>query len=129
MIRPIFSLVGSDHTVEIAGVRFLGFNEGNGRKLVLTLVFFLILYLLSKALCLLANLTGGKRQCIAFWTRQGISLITFLLGIAGFVSVWFDNPARLATGAGLVAAGPAFALQKVITSFACYSARQDLQRR
>ena len=68
----------------------------------------------------LAEKVGGKRQRIAFWTRQGIGLVTFLLGIAGFVSIWFDNPARLATGAGLVAAGLAFALQKVITSFAGY---------
>jgi small-conductance mechanosensitive channel len=32
----------------------------------------------------------------------------------------FDNPARLATGAGLIGAGIAFALQKVVTSFAGY---------
>jgi small-conductance mechanosensitive channel len=38
----------------------------------------------------------------------------------GFISIWFDNPARLATGAGLVGAGLAFALQKVITSIAGY---------
>jgi small-conductance mechanosensitive channel len=43
-----------------------------------------------------------------------------VLGILGFVSIWFDNPARLATGLGLVGAGLAFALQKVITSFAGY---------
>ena len=120
VIGPIFSLVGSDHTLEVAGIRLLGFNEANGRKLVLTLVFFLILYLLSKALRFLANQVGGKRQRVAFWTRQAISLITFVLGVTGFISVWFDNPARLATGAGLVAAGLAFALQKVITSFAGY---------
>jgi len=119
-INPMFSLVGSDHTLEIAGVRLLGFNQANGRKLVLTVILFSILYLLSKGLRFLANQVGGKRQRVAFWTRQGISLVTFLLGIAGFVSIWFDNPARLATGAGLVAAGLAFALQKVITSFAGY---------
>jgi small-conductance mechanosensitive channel len=95
-ISPIFSLVGSDHTLEIAGVRLLGFNEANGRKLVLTVILFSILYLLSKSLRFLANQVGGKRQRVAFWTRQGI------------------------TGAGLVAAGLAFALQKVITSFAGY---------
>jgi hypothetical protein len=88
-IGPIFSLVGSDHTLEIAGVRLLGFNEANGRKLVLSVILFSILYLLSKSLRFLANQVGGKRQRIAFWTRQGISLVTFLLGIAGFVSIWF----------------------------------------
>jgi len=38
----------------------------------------------------------------------------------GFVSIWFDNPSRLATGVGLVGAGLAFAMQKVVTSFAGY---------
>jgi small-conductance mechanosensitive channel len=42
------------------------------------------------------------------------------MGLIGFVSIWFDNPARLATGLGLVGAGLAFALQQVITSFAGY---------
>ncbi len=120
MPGPIVSLVGPEHTVQVAGVKLLGFNEANGRKLVLTLVFFLVLYLLSKSLRLVAKKVGGARQSIAFWTRQGIGLATFVLGVVGFVSVWFDNPARLATGAGLVAAGLAFALQKVITSFAGY---------
>lgn len=36
------------------------------------------------------------------------------------VSIWFDDPARLATGLGLVTAGLAFALQKVITAIAGY---------
>jgi small-conductance mechanosensitive channel len=40
--------------------------------------------------------------------------------IIGFISIWFDNPARLATFAGLVTAGIAFALQKVITALAGY---------
>jgi len=34
--------------------------------------------------------------------------------------VWFDNPARLATGIGLVTAGLAVALQRVVTAFAAY---------
>ena len=55
-----------------------------------------------------------------FWIRQAISLITFVLAALGFLSIWFDNPTRLATGAGLVGAGIAFALQQVITSFAGY---------
>jgi small-conductance mechanosensitive channel len=61
-----------------------------------------------------------SRQRTAFWTRQGINLTMFLLGVVGFLSIWFDNPTRLATGLGLVGAGLAFALQKVVTSFAGY---------
>jgi small-conductance mechanosensitive channel len=36
------------------------------------------------------------------------------------MSIWFDDPGRLATGIGLVSAGLAFALQKVVTSLAGY---------
>jgi len=36
------------------------------------------------------------------------------------MSIWFDNPARLATAVGLVGAGIAFALQRVITAVAGY---------
>ncbi len=38
----------------------------------------------------------------------------------GLLSIWFNDPTRLATAFGLVSAGVAFALQKVITSLAGY---------
>ena len=107
--------------VEIFGIRLLGIDAHNGRKLLFTACFFIVLYVLSKALGALAHFVGGRSgRRGAFWTRQGVSLLTFLLALLGFVSIWFDNPARLATGVGLVGAGLAFALQKVITSFAGY---------
>ena len=62
MLGRIVSLAGPDHTVQIAGVKLLGFNETNGRKLLLTLIFFLILYLLSKTLRFIAKKVGGARQ-------------------------------------------------------------------
>jgi small-conductance mechanosensitive channel len=40
--------------------------------------------------------------------------------VFGIISIWFDDPARLATAAGLVSAGLAIALQRVITAFAGY---------
>jgi len=74
-------------------------------------MFFLLLLLISKALRFLArNTRGHAGNKITFWTRQGISLLTFVVGLLGFVSIWFDNPARLATGVALVGAGLAFAL-------------------
>ena len=47
-------------------------------------------------------------------------MIVALLMILGVVSIWFEDPTRLATALGLVAAGLSFALQKVITSLAGY---------
>lgn len=120
MSGPFVSFTGPEHTVQIAGVKLLGVNASSAHKLLFTFVFFLILYLLSKILRFIAQKVGGARQKTAFWTKQGISLISVLLGLVGFVSIWFDNPARLATGVGLIGAGLAFALQQVITSFAGY---------
>ena len=121
MTSPIFQLVGPSRNVELFGLRLLGVDAQNGHKLIFTLLFFMLLYLISKGLRALAHVIGGRSgRRGAFWTRQGVSLTTFLLGGLGFVSIWFDNPARLATGIGLVGAGLAFALQKVITSFAGY---------
>ncbi|MBV8828937.1 MAG: mechanosensitive ion channel [Acidobacteriaceae bacterium] len=40
--------------------------------------------------------------------------------LVGLVSIWFDNPGTLTTAAGLVTAGLAFALQRVVTAFAGY---------
>jgi small-conductance mechanosensitive channel len=120
MAAPLFELVGNNHTVQIAGIRMLGVNAENGRKLLFTVIFLIVLYLINKLLRTIAGKFGGDRQRIAFWTRQGISLLMFLIAVVALVSIWFDNPSRLATGAGLVGAGLAFAMQKVVTSFAGY---------
>lgn len=121
MIIPPVQLADSTQNVQVFGVRLLGVDAHNGRKLLMTVVFFAFLYLVSWVLGKVSHLAvSGTQKRAAFWSRQGVSLITFILGLLGFVSIWFDNPARLATGVGLVGAGLAFALQKVITSFAGY---------
>ncbi len=55
-----------------------------------------------------------------FWFRQGVNIGTTVLLILGLLSIWFDDPTRLATALGLVTAGLAFALQKVVTAIAGY---------
>jgi small-conductance mechanosensitive channel len=49
-----------------------------------------------------------------------LGIATAGLIVLSLLSIWFDDPARLATGVGLVSAGLAFALQKVVTSLAGY---------
>ena len=107
-------------SLQIGGVKLLGFDTQHGHKLLVTVVFFAILYLIGLILRVTARALGGERQKTAFWTHQGISLLLFIVGILGFLSIWFDNPTRLATGLGLLSAGLAFAMQKVVTSFAGY---------
>ena len=42
--------------------------------------------------------------------RQAISLLGVLLLLLGLLSIWFNDPSRLAIAIGLVSAGLAFAL-------------------
>jgi small-conductance mechanosensitive channel len=49
-----------------------------------------------------------------------VSLVVAAVAAIGFVSIWFDDPANLTTAVGLVTAGLAFALQRVVTALAGY---------
>ena len=121
MQAPWFQLVGPSRNAQVFGIRLLGVDARNAHKLLLSLVFLALVWLIRTILQSIAKAVRTRESKTAvFWTGQGISLLTFALGILGLMSIWFDNPARLATGVGLVGAGLAFALQKVITSFAGY---------
>jgi small-conductance mechanosensitive channel len=65
-------------------------------------------------------LKAHPNEKVRFWTWQIISLVSGALLVLGVVSIWFEDPRRLTTAMGLVTAGLAFALQKVVTSFAGY---------
>lgn len=111
-------------TIEVFGqeIRLLFLTEENGTKLVLTAVLVLALLLLrwlARGTSRLV-LRGVRNERARFWSRQGINLVVAVLLLLGFLSIWFDDPGRLATGIGLVTAGLAFALQKVITALAGY---------
>ena len=110
--------------MHLLGINWLGLNAENLRKLGLSLGFILAVVVIHYVLRVLnrAVLPGHRPQILRarFWVRQGIQLFTAILGILGLISIWFDNPARLATAFGLVTAGIAFALQRVITAFAGY---------
>ncbi len=108
--------------MDIFGIRFVGINAENGRKLLLTLAFILVVWLVRRGLHALTRrgLRGPANEQARFWTRQAINLGTTLLLILGFLSIWFDDPTRLATALGLVTAGLVFALQRVVTAVAGY---------
>ncbi len=109
--------------MELLGIRLVGFNEVTGDKVLLTIGLLLVLWLLrSVATALLGRVdaSGDRASRVGFWARQGLSLLVAALALIGFVSIWFDNPANLTTAVGLMTAGLAFALQKVVTSLAGY---------
>ncbi len=118
----IFKIVPPNGAVEILGVKLVGVTAENGMKLLFSVGFVLLTLLLASGLrWLTGRLLRGRRDVrVAFWTRQAIHLITTVLLLLGLVSVWFDDPTRLTTALGLVTAGLAFALQKVVTSAAGY---------
>ena len=58
MGQPLIQLVGPNHSLQIDGVKLLGFDLNNGRKLLLTAIFFLFLYLLGKLLRFIAQKVG-----------------------------------------------------------------------
>lgn len=108
--------------MEVFGTKLIGITPHNGRKLLITLCFIAIAVTLHLTLKFLARtvLRNHRNRKIVFWVRQGISVFLALLVLISILSIWFDNPTRLATFMGLVTAGVAFALQKPISALAGY---------
>ena len=114
-------LVGPTQAVEIFGIKLVGVNAENGWKLLATIAFIAVVLLLGAALRRVAH-AGLRRRGgpVDFWTRQAIRLASAVVLLVGIASIWFDDPTRLATALGLITAGLAFALQKVVTAVAGY---------
>ncbi|MDQ2802877.1 MAG: mechanosensitive ion channel family protein, partial [Pseudomonadota bacterium] len=106
------------------GITWVGVSEQNGRKLLLSVGFLIAILLLRSALRLVVRsaLRGESDQRLHahFWTHQAVNLVAALLIVLGLISIWFEDPARMATAFGLVSAGLAFALQRVVTALAGY---------
>ncbi len=116
----IITLVGPHQSLQIFGVRLVGFNADNARKLLFSGAFLVAVWLSGRVLKWMTRGGGDAHERRAFWTRQGISIAVTLINMIGLLSIWFDDPARLATALGLVTAGLAFALQRVVTAIAGY---------
>lgn len=121
-MEQILEFVGPQRAVQLFGIRLVGMNAENGKKVLFTFVFIFAVWGISRILKILARrIVGGpKRERVYFWSRQAINIFSALILVLGVASIWFDDPTRLATALGLITAGLAFALQKVVTSFAGY---------
>ena len=117
-MRDIIKLVGPHRSLQIVGVNLVGFNADNGRKILFSCAFLIAVWLTGRLSKWMTRGSDASNERRAFWTRQGISIAVALVNIVGLLSIWFDDPTRLATALGLVTAGLAFALQRVVTVFA-----------
>jgi small-conductance mechanosensitive channel len=115
-------LVPPNQAVQILDVKLVGVNAENGKKLLFTLAFMLAIWLLARLARLIVYrlLAGTGRERVRFWARQAIQLSTAVVLLLGIASIWFDDPTRLTTALGLISAGLAFALQKVVSAVAGY---------
>ena len=112
----------SPDAVRIFGVTLIGATPHNLHKLLLTLGFIAVAWIFAWALRQILKLFIGTQAGtrFQFWAKQGVSLVVAGIVILGIMSIWFDNPAQLASALGLIGAGLAFALQRVITAVAGY---------
>jgi small-conductance mechanosensitive channel len=108
---------------QLFDITLVGATPDNGKKLLLTIFLIAVVLLFATVGRRLLAGTLGQRARLnrfRFWARQVVALTAGAILILGIVSIWFDDPTRLATALGLVTAGIAFALQRVITAIAGY---------
>ena len=111
-------------SMEFLGITWVGVTAENGRKVLASLVLLSAILVASSlirfAVGLVLSRTDHATVQTMFWTRQAVSLAAAVGLLFGLLSIWFSEPARLATAFGLMSAGLAFALQQVITAVAGY---------
>lgn len=112
----------ANEPIEVFGIRLVGITAESGRKLLLSIAVIVTVLILRKLLrhVVEGTLRGERFVRARFWVRQALSLLAATVMAIVLVSLWFDDPSRLTTALGLVTAGLAFALQKVVTAVAGY---------
>ena len=115
-------LQNSVHAPTFLGVPLIGLSSDAGRKLLLSLIAAVVLSGAGNVLGVLAQRLppSGRHSRAGFWVRQAVHLLTAAAFVVVLLSIWFDDPSRLATVLGILSAGLAIALQRVIVSFAAY---------
>jgi small-conductance mechanosensitive channel len=121
MMSSAIQFVGKDHVLQLFGVRLVGVTPENGKKLLISVIFVLLLIVGNWLLHAFAAALFGRRTGRAhFWAKQVIRLTIAVFLITGTLSIWFNDPGRLGEAAAFVTAGLAIASQKVITAASAY---------
>jgi len=121
-MQSIVQLAGPDRTVELLGVRLIGLNADTGRKLLMSVAVLVVAWALGRGLKALIRASQRRHRDVRarFWSTHAVSIGTTIVVSLVLVSIWFDDPRGLAMPAGLLTAGLAVALQRVITAVAGY---------
>jgi small-conductance mechanosensitive channel len=105
----------------IGDIEWVGLTAETFAKLRSTAFLVALVLVVTLAVrALLRALPTDRFSGAAFWTRQALSLAAAVALGLGLVSIWITRPESLTAVIGMVTAGLAFALQRVITSFAGY---------
>ena len=108
-------------SLKLFDITFIGVDWRTGKKLLLSLALFVVVYGVRWAALRFVRALVSKRPAAAgFWSRQGIQLLAAIVLLLGIFSIWVNPGTDVTTGLGLLSAGLAFALQQVITSVAAY---------
>jgi small-conductance mechanosensitive channel len=103
-----------------------GVQPGLGREILLSLAIIAVAVLVRLVIGALVRAAAAngplRREGVRtrFWIRQGTSLVVLVGAAVALASLWFADAGRFAAIAGIVTAGIAVSLQRVITSFAAY---------
>ena len=102
-------------------INWVGFNETNLHRLIVSLALVAGLAILNIVIrAIVGAIPADKFSGAKFWSRQIIGLAISLVLVLGLASIWINKPENITAAIGMVTAGLAFALQRVITSIAGY---------
>ena len=119
---PLGTTRAQRQCVELLGIKLIGGNSETATRAVMTIVAAVaVLGIRALVLWIVRGATrGGDNDRVVFWTRQISALASLGLIFLAGISIWFDDPGRLATVTGFATAGLAIAAQRAVTSFAGY---------
>jgi len=97
-------------------------NGPNQQRVLLTLALIAGVIIVSWLLQTVMRLTlrGNQEKRVSFWGRQIVRLLGIIVVILGILEIWHPDAKSAGGAIGLITAGVAVALQRVITSFAAY---------
>ena len=120
-MEHLFELIGPNQTVQIFGVRLIGVNALNAKRLLFTILLVLLLVAVRWFLRRASRMALGRRRGqTEFWRRQVIQVLSTVLLIIGLISIWFSDASTIGSAAAFITAGLAVASQRVITALSGY---------